>query len=50
MGDSLTGGLLVALIAQKRSVSEQLYAPWYRITSAGKLSARFIFFQQAFYF
>jgi hypothetical protein len=27
MGDSLTGGLLVALIAYKRSVSDQLYTP-----------------------
>ena len=50
MGDSLTGGLLVALIAYKRSVSDQLYTPWYRVTSTGGLSARFIFFQQAFYF
>jgi hypothetical protein len=42
--------ILAALIAYKRSVSEQLYAPWYRITSTGWLSARFIFFQQVFYF
>src|SRR5215204_234193 len=41
---------LAALIAYKRSVSDQRYAPWYRITSTGWLSARFIFFKQTFYF
>jgi len=46
----LLEGILAALIAYKHSVSNQLYAPWYRVTSTGWLSARFIFFEQAFYF